>query len=248
MPPKTVLAFDLYGTLLNTGSIASTLAQILSDEDMAQTVATHARRLQLEYSWRVNCMGLYKGFDELTRASFRQAAREQAGHKLTALDEARLMQAYNGLDTFKDVDEAMKILSDAKQKGNNNVEAFIFSNGTPSMLSESLTTSPALSSASTVLPDTKLISVEGAGCYKPDPRAYKHLVEVSGAAAAEDVWLVSSNPFDAMGAVAAGLKSAWVDRDGQGWRDGLGAALEMRPTVTARGVDGAVRDIVAMSQ
>jgi len=110
MAPKTVIAFDLYGTLLSTDSIASTLAKILSDEDTASTVATHARRLQLEYSWRANCMGLYKGFSDLTVASFRQAARELAGYRLTALDEARLMQAYNGLDTFKDVNEAMRVM------------------------------------------------------------------------------------------------------------------------------------------
>ncbi|KAK0384452.1 hypothetical protein NLU13_8538 [Sarocladium strictum] len=246
MAPKTIIAFDLYGTLLNTDSIAGTLAKILSDEETAQTVATHARRLQLEYSWRATCMGIYKGFGDLTRASFRQAAREQAGYRLTALDEARLMQAYNGLDTFKDVDEAMKLLRDAQKKGLN-VEAFIFSNGTPEMLAASLNTSPALSSASAVLPDSRLISVEDAGCYKPDPKAYRHLVEASGASSAENVWLVSSNPFDAMGAVAAGLNSAWVDRQGEGWRDGLGVALEIRPTVTARGVDGAVRDLLAMS-
>lgn len=246
MPPKLVIAFDLYGTLLSTDSIAATLTQILSDEEAAQAVATHARRLQLEYSWRTTCMGIYKPFSELTRASFRQAAREQANHKLTALDEARLMQAYNGLDTFKDVNEAMKLLRDAKAKGLP-VEAYIFSNGTSEMISASLNTSPALSVASSVFTDDRIISVEGAGTYKPDPRSYRHLVEASGALAAENVWLVSSNPFDAMGAVAAGLNSAWVDRGTDGWRDGLGAVLDVRPTVTARGVDGAVRDLLAMS-
>lgn len=53
---KTVIAFDLYGTLLSTESIWSTLAELYG-EDKAKTIATQARRLQLEYTWRGNSMG-----------------------------------------------------------------------------------------------------------------------------------------------------------------------------------------------
>lgn len=53
---KTVIAFDLYGTLLSTESIANELARIYG-EDEAKLIATQARRYQLEYTWRINSMG-----------------------------------------------------------------------------------------------------------------------------------------------------------------------------------------------
>lgn len=62
---KTTIAFDLYGTLLSTESISSELAALYG-QDKAKTIATQARRLQLEYTWRSNSMGKPKprgGFD-----------------------------------------------------------------------------------------------------------------------------------------------------------------------------------------
>lgn len=52
----TVIAFDLYGTLLSTESISKELAQLYGDEK-AKSIAALARRYQLEYTWRINSMG-----------------------------------------------------------------------------------------------------------------------------------------------------------------------------------------------
>ena len=54
---KTVVAFDLYGTLLSTESIAKKLASHFG-EDKANTLAADWRKYQLEYTWRINSMGL----------------------------------------------------------------------------------------------------------------------------------------------------------------------------------------------
>lgn len=53
---KTVIAFDLYGTLLSTESIAEELAKLFG-QDNAQSLAALWRRYQLEYTWRINSMG-----------------------------------------------------------------------------------------------------------------------------------------------------------------------------------------------
>lgn len=53
---KTVIAFDLYGTLLSTESIAKELAKIYGD-DKAESLASLWRRYQLEYTWRITTMG-----------------------------------------------------------------------------------------------------------------------------------------------------------------------------------------------
>ena len=53
---STIIAFDLYGTLLSTDSIATeSLAQHFGIE-IAKKIATLWRRYQLEYTWRLNSM------------------------------------------------------------------------------------------------------------------------------------------------------------------------------------------------
>lgn len=54
---KTVIAFDLYGTLLSTESIAKKLATHFGDNN-AQSIAVLWRRYQLEYTWRMNSMSM----------------------------------------------------------------------------------------------------------------------------------------------------------------------------------------------
>ena len=72
-PESLVLAFDLYGTLLSTGSIAEQLGNHFG-QSKAQSISTSWRRYQLEYTWRLNSMGmdyliwsLYHGIDEITQ-------------------------------------------------------------------------------------------------------------------------------------------------------------------------------------
>jgi 2-haloacid dehalogenase len=55
---KTIIAFDLYGTLLSTESIAKELATHFGDEK-ASSIAELWRRYQLEYTWRMNSMGIF---------------------------------------------------------------------------------------------------------------------------------------------------------------------------------------------
>jgi 2-haloacid dehalogenase len=57
MANKTVVAFDLYGTLLSTDSIATQLAIHFGDTK-AQAISALWRRYQLEYTWRLNSMGM----------------------------------------------------------------------------------------------------------------------------------------------------------------------------------------------
>ena len=52
---KIVMAFDAYGTLLSTESIAKKLAAHFG-EDKADALAQAWRKYQLEYTWRLNSM------------------------------------------------------------------------------------------------------------------------------------------------------------------------------------------------
>ena len=52
---QVLVAFDLYGTLLSTASVAKALAEHFG-EDQANSIAQLWRRYQLEYTWRLNSM------------------------------------------------------------------------------------------------------------------------------------------------------------------------------------------------
>lgn len=188
-----------------------------------------------------NLTGMYRPFDVLTRCSFHHAAAE-AGVQITPAQEQAIMKAYNGLDAFPDVQAALELISKSQT-----LEAWIFSNGTESMITSSVETSRGLATASShdTVSAARIVSIDRLGVYKPSPKTYQHMVATADRQdAPEKVWLVSSNPFDALGAVAAGMSSVWVDRGETGWIDGLSEALDVRPTVVVHGVDEAVEHIL----
>lgn len=147
------------------------------------------------------------------------------------------MSAYDSLDLNPDAAPGL-----ASLQTSTTIDAYIFSNGTPAMLQASVTKSPSMARFKDVFQD--IVTVEDVKVYKPDPRAYHHMAGKVGRGDLASIWLVSSNPFDIVGARVAGLKAAWVDRLGLGWLDGLGDLVVGKgPTVVVRGVDEAVREI-----
>ncbi|KAF7876506.1 hypothetical protein EAF04_001596 [Stromatinia cepivora] len=240
---KTIIAFDLYGTLLSTSSIAQELALHFGDEK-AQSIATLWRRYQLEYTFRMNSMSLYKPFSEITHTSLHHALSE---HKLSLSepDISRIMKAYNLLTIFPDVSSGLENLAKDAE-----IIAYVFSNGTHEMVSESVNKSPELSRYAQLFKG--LITVDEVECYKPHPKVYEHLVrKARGNVRVDDyegVWLVSGNPFDIVGARVAGLQTCWVDRMGEDWNDRLGELANGGPHVVVKGVDEAVREIQRRSK
>jgi 2-haloacid dehalogenase len=139
-------------------------------------------------------------------------------HGLQLDDEEieKLMQAYDSLSTFPDVGRALKKLS-----SNENIECVVFSNGTNSMVSNSVHRSKDLSPHSSLFKN--IVTVEDVKRFKPAPEVYEHLAKCVGQVGREgEIWLISGNPFDIVGARAFGMQAAWVDRAGNGWQDKLG--------------------------
>ncbi|KAF4126076.1 2-haloacid dehalogenase [Geosmithia morbida] len=240
-----IIAFDLFGTILSTASIARSLADLYGPET-AQKVADIARTLQLEYTWRANSMGVYEPLDDLTRHSFREAVvAAGCSSALSSSQEDVIMRAYDRLDLFPDVRSGLERLV------KDGVDAWAFSNGTRSMMQATLSSAAASASpdgdlVGRVFPTRKMVSVDDVGVFKPHPSAYQYMREVVEGVDSHGkaLWLVSSNPFDVVGATAAGYWTAWIDRNGKGWVDGLGSAMNMGPTVVVGGMDEAVKAIL----
>ncbi|ETS84204.1 hypothetical protein PFICI_02229 [Pestalotiopsis fici W106-1] len=237
---KIVVAFDLYGTLLSTESIAEELAKLFGQEKAASIAGTW-RKYQLEYTWRLNSMGPehYQPFSQVTRSSLKHALLEH-DVDVTVQKEDRLMRAYDSLHHFAEVPAALRLLADKSDL----VDAYIFSNGTDEMVGNSVKSSPDLGPHAHLF--KSLITVDSLRVYKPAKKVYEHLLSEAGKQGRpSDVWLVSANPFDVVGGKLAGLRTAWVDRTGRGWLDRLDQTNA--PTLITRGVEDAVQGILDWS-
>ncbi len=202
------LAFDMYGTLVDPIRIQERLEQYVPDE--ALRIAEVWRQKQLEYTFRLTAMKRYEDFERVTRKAL-DYALEAAGGGLDADHKDALMVQYNHLEKFADVESGLERL---KQAGHAMV---VFSNGTPRMLD-------TLMDAAELRPYFEgFVSVDEVKAYKPSPRTYRRVAERLGRPIGE-IRLVSSNPFDDIGAEAAGMRAAWVDRSG-----GLFDTLAPRP-------------------
>lgn len=159
-------------------------------------------------------------------------ALAESGVSLRQGDIDSLMKAYDSLSTFPDVAPCLKALQSKAS-----VTAVVFSNGTKTMVSNSVNHSPDLSPHASVFSD--IVVVEPVKKFKPAPEVYTHLAERVGKSTSQmgEIWLVSGNPFDIVGARAMGMKAAWVDRAGNGWQDALVAGSQGEPTAVLKSLE-----------
>lgn len=197
--PAPALIFDVYGTLVDPIAIGARLGRYVPG-DVAGRVAEVWRRKQLEITFRLTAMGRYEDFEWCTRRALMYALAH-VGHQLPAGIRDSLVACYADLDPFPDAAPGL-----ARLRAEGYVLA-VFSNGTPAMLAA------VLAAAGLRGYFEEVISVDEVRAFKPSPLTYHH------AAGRVDrppstVRLVSSNPFDIIGAEAAGLRAAWIDRTG----------------------------------
>ena len=194
---KTTVALDIYGTLIDPISIKSALAGHAGEQ--AGAMAETWRTKQLEYSFRRGLMGAYQDFSSVTRASLDYACRVY-GIDMSNADKTALMNLYRTLDAFPDTAPALTKLV---EKG---AELHAFSNG------ESDVIAALLKHAGIEERITSIVSADTIETFKPDPRVYAHFLDATRSDSAT-TWLVSSNPFDIIGAAACGWNTAWVKRN-----------------------------------
>ena len=210
------LAFDVYGTLIDTSGIAVALEKHVADR--AAAFAGLWREKQLEYSFRRGLMQRYEPFTVCTRNALDYTC-DSFGIELTEDDKAHLMAAYRSLPAFAEVAQGLQALQAAGYR------MYAFSNGHPDDV-ENL-----LQHANIRHFFIDVISVHEVQSFKPDPAVYEHFLQCSGAQAKE-AWLISSNPFDVIGAIAVGMQAAWVKRTPAALFD----PWSIQPTVTVSGL------------
>jgi 2-haloacid dehalogenase len=214
----SAVAFDVYGTLIDTQGVLVRLTALIGDK--APAVSRSWRQKQLEYSFRRGLMRDYCDFSVCTRDALVFACRE-AGVTIDEAAVEQAMQAYAELEAFPDVRAGLQALH---ERG---VRQYAFSNGSRAAVERLLLRAGIRDYFAAV------VSVEAVRSFKPDPAVYAHLVGVCGLPAAQ-VCLVSGNPFDVLGAAHAGLRTAWLRRDPASVFDPWGA----EPDIVLEGLDG----------
>lgn len=190
------LGLDIYGTLVDPLRINEHLSPLAREH--ADRFSELWREKQIEYTLRRGLMRSYADFGVCTRQALSFAA-EAVGVQLSEEDEKHLIEEYQNLPTFPDVAPGMEALH---SQGHAMVA---FSNGVEATARTLLERAGVLSHLDGV------VSVDDVKTFKPDPEVYRYLARRLERPM-DEVWLVSSNPFDVIGAKAAGLKAAWVRR------------------------------------
>jgi 2-haloacid dehalogenase len=208
----TTLAFDVYGTLIDTHGIIATLQPRLGQR--AADFSRAWREKQLEYSFRRGLMRRYETFAVCTGQALDHTCSQFDLH-LGPAEREQLLDAYRTLPAFKDAREGLTRVRDA------GFRLFAFSNGAAEAVGSLL--------AQAGLRDFFLdvVSVDEVKSFKPDPDVYTHFLRRAGTAG-EDAWMISSNPFDVVGALSAGMRAAWIKRSPEAPFDPWG----LEPTLT----------------
>lgn len=188
------VVFDAYGTLYDTQSVAS-----VTDEAFpgyGELITQIWRIKQLEYTWLRSLMRCYEDFSGITRDSLRYTLRVLGLRYDEAIFE-RIMNKYVHLDLDPEARPTLLALKEFKRA--------ILSNGSTNMLTALIRNTGLDDILDTV------ISADLVRTFKPSLEVYS-LIESHLNVERGDILFVSSNPWDAIGAKAAGLKVAWIER------------------------------------
>lgn len=206
------LAFDVYGTLIDTHGVVSKLQEMtgIQAKDFSHTW----REKQLEYSFRRGLMQNYENFAVCTSQALDYTC---AYYKVSLAKEQKhkLLDCYRTLPAFKDVKDGLARLKAA------NFRLYAFSNGSADVV-EALLESAGIRDFF-----LEIVSVDDLKSFKPNPAVYSHFLRESKASGS-NAWLISSNPFDVIGAISAGMRAAWVQRSKEAIFDPWG----IEPTIT----------------
>ncbi len=203
------LAFDVYGTLIDTSGVLQVVQKHLP-KDKAYSLIELWRTTQLEYSFRRGLMEAYVDFSICTKEAFLYSCKVLR-ISLKGAQEIEILGSYANLPPFSDVLETLQQLSQSGHR------LFAFSNGSK----KALTTLLGNAQISGYFED--LVSVEDVGLFKPSPKVYAHFNRKTTSKPTNSC-MVSGNPFDVIGARSYGMHAVWVQREAQRVFDPWGIA------------------------
>ncbi len=202
--PRSIRAitFDLYGTLLD---LEATFAPAFASFLQSRNVYFDAAELVRTWEWAYLHEGMFDTFLGGPRTPFEQLRRttlsqvfSRVGIEHSRDDIEELLTQRVTPTLFPDVAESLTSMREGYTLS-------VLSNGDLAVLERIVSTLN--------IPVHRTISVEQAGCYKPDQRVYRKAVELLAIDAGE-ILHVAAHAWDIRAAQTAGMKGAYVDRHG----------------------------------
>jgi 2-haloacid dehalogenase len=193
--PK-VLVFDVNQTLLDVNALRPQFARVFGDGQALDRWFS----LLLQYSLVVSVTDAYADFGTVGRAVLEMMANT-TGVKLSSEDATRISQGMLTLPPHPDVPENLKRLRAA------GFRMVTLTNSSPSAVKAQLQ-----NSGLTQYFD-EAISVETVRRFKPDLEVYRSAVAHLGVPAG-DLLMIAAHAWDVFGAMKAGLRAAFVARNG----------------------------------
>lgn len=190
------IVFDLFGTLLDTGSLRAELMPVI--KDYKPFLASWSDRL-LMYMLATAAMRRYEPFDELADHALAYAAKMHHvnmtdAYRKTLVDGWRYMRPHGDVvPTLTRLREAGYVIATLTNATAEMAAAAVANAGLPELV------------------DT-ILSADPIRAYKPDPRVYE--LVTGEYADVEELIFVTSEGWDATGAAEFGLRVAWCNRDG----------------------------------
>lgn len=194
----TTLAFDVYGTLINTYGMVDLLQRYIGEEK-AMPFATLWRDKQLEYSFRRSMMDRYEPFYTCTSNALDYCI-EAFGVTITRDQHFSLVKRYQSLPVYKDVVAVLESISERSD-----LSIYALTNG-PREDVERLFDDEGIHHFF-----KDIVSADEIKKYKPDPAVYRHFLD-RASTTREESYLISGNSFDVIGAGSFGMNTIWIRR------------------------------------
>lgn len=198
--PARVVVFDVNETLSDMAPLAHRFSEVGAGPHLLHVWFAAL----LRDGFALAAVGEQRPFADLGREGLRAVLHGVLPAADVEAAVEHVMSGFAGLGLHPDVADGVRALSDVGAR------LATLSNG-GAAVAERL-----LSEAGLRDRFERVLTVEDAGIWKPAAGAYRYAAAELGVAPA-DLLMVAVHPWDLHGAAAAGLSTAWVNRDGRTW-------------------------------
>jgi 2-haloacid dehalogenase len=192
-----VIVFDVNQTLSDLAPLADRFGEVGAPPGLATAWFAGLLRDGIALA----TTGEIAPFAGIARAELEWVLRPVVGEEALPGAAGHVLDGLGSLDVHPDVVDGVRALR------NRDIELVTLSNGAASV-AEGL-----LQRAGIRDQFSRLLSVEDAGVWKPAAAAYEYALSECGVAA-QEAMLVAVHPWDIHGAAHAGLRTAWLNRNG----------------------------------
>ncbi len=193
-----VVVFDVNETLSDLAPLQGRFTEVGAPGHLASVWFASVLRDGLA----LTCLGQLRPFAELAADNARSLLHPLVGGDAVEAAVSHVLAGFGSLGLHPDVAPGVRTLRGAGAR------LVTLSNGAAAVAERLLTQAGLRDQFEHVL------SVEDAGIWKPARRAYHYAAQVCGVAPGE-LLMVAVHPWDLHGAAEAGLRTAWVNRDGR---------------------------------